>query len=229
MRVRRSDAPDAEGAGGCRSDDGRQRLRRGRTGIGRIRPRGAVAGRFHGEVGMDGSSDSAGSNRAGSPRGFMGRSGWMEKATGPEWCCATHEPIQRSAETASRPKRGTERGGEQGVPGGCRDLLRFIFNSPAEGAGSLNSGEHARPAEEEEGGSGDWRAGEPCWRWRPAIANFPKYRIRSARHDSTRRRKFVLARRQNQHARRARSPDVASSTHRAPPSRRRGPRCAGGG
>ena len=179
--------------------------------------------------GRDGSSDSAGSNRAGSPRGFMGRSGWMEKATGPEWCCATHEPIQRSAETASRPKRGTERGGEQGVPGGCRDLLRFIFNSPAEGAGSLNSGEHARPAEEEEGGSGDWRAGEPCWRWRPAIANFPKYRIRSARHDSTRRRKFVLARRQNQHARRARSPDVASSTHRAPPSRRRGPRCAGGG
>jgi hypothetical protein len=68
--------------------DGRPRLRRGRTGVERIRPRGAAARKFHEDVGMDGRSD------------------WHRMAL--------HDPRgkKRSPEAASRPTRGTERGGE---------------------------------------------------------------------------------------------------------------------
>ena len=88
--------------------------RRGRDGwkqrLSRIKSR-RLSARIHGEVGMDGMID------------------WHRMAL--------RDPRgkKRSPETASRLKRGTERGGEQGAPGGCRDLLRFIFNSPAEGRG----------------------------------------------------------------------------------------------
>ena len=76
--------------------------RRGRDGwkqrLSRIKSR-RLSARIHGEVGMGGMSD------------------WHRMAL--------RDPRgkNRSPETASRLKRGTERGGEQGAPGGSRDLL----------------------------------------------------------------------------------------------------------
>jgi hypothetical protein len=138
----------------------------------------------------------------------MKMSGWMDEATGTEWRCTTQEAKREARKRlhARQEEQNEEESRER--PPGVTIYFNLFSTRPPRGAGFLNSGEHARPAEEEEGDSGGWRAGEPCWRWRPAIANFPKHRIRSARHDSTRRRKFVLAGRQNQHARRARSPDA---------------------
>ena len=117
------------------------------------------------------------------------------------------------------------------------------------GAGRGGSGEHMRPAEAAAyGTSGGRFLGEPCWRRRPAFADFPaasdpgKTPPRGTRRrvprcgtlaGTGRRRKFVVAGRDDQHgsprnrpplvpyaaasAGRARSPDS-----RAPPSTRGG-------
>ena len=127
--LRRSDAPTLQARSGrsapaARPDRHRvnpptgsgcgEVSRRGRDGwkqrLSRIKSR-RLSARIHGKVGMDGMSD------------------WHRMAL--------RDPRgkKRSPETASRPKRGTERGGEQGAPGGCRELLQFIFDSPAEGRG----------------------------------------------------------------------------------------------
>ena len=59
--------------------DGRPRLRRGRTGIGRIRPRGAVAGRFHGEVGMEAATQQDQIAQALRADSWGGRDGWKKR------------------------------------------------------------------------------------------------------------------------------------------------------
>ena len=112
-----------------------------------------------------------------------GRDGW-KKRLAPNGAARPMSQFNEARKRLHARKEEQNEAESRECPAGVASYCNLFSTHPPRGAGSLNSGEHARPAEEEEGGSGDWRAGEPCWRWRPAIANFPKYRIRSARHDS---------------------------------------------